>query len=824
MEQGPRELGWWARLGVYLTPSGRGLTLYIALILALPIALALGDLAGRDGSSTNDDLVLLVLLAAAAIALDRLRTDLFGESNVSLHFLPMFATAILLGPAEAALVGGFSMFVSLRVFEEHETHKLLLSVGAVALAALLGASVFAAVAGPASADRVVEQLIPALGAGLLVYVVNSAVIAGAIGISSRRDPFEVWSEKYRWLAPHYLALSASAYAMAMSYLALGFIGMTIFALPAAVLWFGMRQYSNRTRADVMRLQEQSVVLRRSEERFRSLVEHAPGIVAVINQDGSMQQLIPQRSGGTFRRAQRMDSLETMVHPSDVSRFQSLLSDMSSDPDHLVEAELRMRDHPEHAWREYAAVLKNLSETPAVGGIVVTAHDVTEQKSLETQLRHQAFHDPLTQLPNRALFTDRLEHALESVGSRAGRVGVMYVDLDRFKTVNDTFGHHVGDEVLVTVAKRVAPTVRAGDTFARFGGDEFTVVLDGISDEQEVEAIAARIQERIAEPIEVGGDRILITATIGAALTQPGVAISARDLTRNADVALFHGKEEGRARTKIFNDQLDPYTIERYQLERDLREAVENGELTLFYQPEVDMVAREVIGFEALVRWQHPTRGLVPPDEFIPLAEENGTITELGRWVLEESTRQAAVWQRELFEGRHFTIGVNLAAQEFFEPDLVDRVREAIARHGLNPATLRIEITESVLLGDTSVADNIFHDLKELGVELAIDDFGTGYSSFGYLRRLPADIIKVDRSFISSIDRDEREISIVRAVVAVADALGMGVTVEGIEREEQAAIMIEMGATHAQGYLFSPPRPAAEAEAYARELANGRSAA
>jgi len=823
VETNPRDSGWLGRLGAFFAPSGWRLAIYIATVVALPVLLGAFDLAGRTSAPSAQDLLLLILLGASALGLERSRTNLFGDSEVSLNFVPVFATAVMFGPAEAAAVGGGSMYISLRLFDRGEAHKVLLSAGAVALAALAGSAAFHFVAGEASANHVLAQLLPALGSGLLVFVVNSVVVAGAIAISVQRNPIEIWHEKFRWLAPHYLAFSASSYAMAMSYLALGTVGVAIFALPAAVLWFGVRQYSDRARADVLRLQEQSEVLSRSEERFRSLVEHAPGIVAVISEDGTMQSLILERSGRTFRRDQRTE-LDAMVHPSDISRFTAVLADMSADPDYTVEIELRMRDHPEGEWREYVAVLKNLSATPAVGGIVVTAHDVTEQKGLELQLRHQAFHDPLTQLPNRALFTDRLEHALASMNSRGGRVAVMYVDLDRFKTVNDTFGHHVGDDLLVTVAKRLTPTVRAGDTFARFGGDEFTVVLDGVEDESEVEEIAARIQERVAEPIEIGGNRILVTASIGVAITEPGVTISARDLTRNADVALFHAKEEGRARTELFSDKLDPYTVERYQLERDLREAVENGELVLFYQPEVNMVTRQVIGFEALVRWQHPTRGLVPPDEFIPLAEENGAIADIGRWVLDEACRQAAIWQEQLFEGRHFTMGVNLSASEFFESDLVERVRNVLETTGLNPASLRIEITESVLLGDTSVADNVFHDLKALGVELAIDDFGTGYSSFGYLRRLPADILKVDRSFISSIDRDEREISIVRAVVAVADALGMGVTVEGIEREEQAAIMMEMGAHHAQGYLFSAPCDAAAAEAFAREMAGQREAA
>jgi diguanylate cyclase (GGDEF)-like protein len=382
-------------------------------------------------------------------------------------------------------------------------------------------------------------------------------------------------------------------------------------------------------------------------------------------------------------------------------------------------------------------------------------------------------------------------------------------------VNDSLGHSPGDELLVAAATRLTRTVREGDTVARLGGDEFIVLIEGLDAPAEAEGAARTVLQAFAEPIEFGGRSALVTASIGIAVSKDGDG-DPRDLVRRADVAVFRAKEEGRARHVVFDEAVDASSIRRFELEADLRQAVKQNQLRVFYQPELELNTGRVVGFEALVRWEHPTRGLVPPNDFIPLAEDSGEIIPIGQWVLAEACRQTRAWQSRLAELGHFTMAVNLSAKEFMEPDLTWRVAKTLRETGLRPDMLRIEITESVLMRDIALARKVFFELKGLGVEIAIDDFGTGYSSLNYLRRLPADVLKVDRSFVTDVDHDEREASIVRAVVNVARALDLTVVAEGIERPEQVQILSDIGCATAQGFLFSRPQPADLIEQFVRE--------
>jgi len=441
--------------------------------------------------------------------------------------------------------------------------------------------------------------------------------------------------------------------------------------------------------------------------------------------------------------------------------------------------------------------------PVVAVYHAVANHAQRRRAAEARLLHLARHDPLTGLPNRSFFLHRLERAL-AAGRDGGQVAVLLLDLDRFKSVNDSLGHASGDALLVEVARRLRAAAAPGATVARLGGDEFTVLLPALPHRQAAPAAAARLLAALGAPVPLAGELIPITASVGVALAAAGA--TAVDLLRDADTALYRAKREGGDRWAVFDPGVDTEARDKAALEVDLRGAAERGELRLAYQPLVDLASRRVVGLEALVRWQHPARGVLPPDAFVPLAEETGLILATGGWVLREACRAAQHWQ-DLGVG--VTISINLSARQFRLPGLADDVRDALAASGLAPGCLRLELTESAVLEETDQAAATLRRLRDLGVRFAIDDFGTGYAGFDSLRRLPIDQVKVDRSFVADVGGTRREATIVRAVVGLAHALGLGVVAEGVETPEQVAALRAIGCDLGQGYYFAPPLPAAE---------------
>ena len=758
---------------------------------------------------------LLVVLAVFVAYFETQRTDLFGQSSFTLTFVPVFAAGLLVGPGIAAALSALVIYAS-HARQERAWYKKLFNACVIPLSAVTGSAVLFAFTGGADAHHIIRHISPVLIAAQTVFVVNTGLLSVAVGLSTGRSPLHVWSEKYRWLAPHYAGLGLTGYAAAISYLELGLPGVAIFAIPVAVLWVALTQYTARAREGVTRLQDANRALGRNEERFRSLVQNAPGFIAVLNENGTLQYLSAPGVGASVDARLRgmPHDFVSLVRPQDQAEVTSVLADVLATPEVERTVELQL-SHGGGESRQYSAIVKNLLADEAVHGIVVNARDVTERKALEDQLRHQAFHDELTGLPNRALFHDRLEQALVGAARRGCHVAVLLIDLDRFKVINDSLGHAIGDELLVSAAQRLRSHLRESDTVARLGGDEFAVMIEDVASRSDAEAAAMRVLAAFEDRLSFGGHQAVITASVGLAVSEPG-ELDAPDLTRRADVAVFRAKEEGRARLAVYDETVDASSTRRFEMESELRRAVDHDELRLLYQPEIDLRSGLVVGFEALVRWEHPERGLVPPQEFIPLAEETGEIIRIGHWVLQEACRQAQAWRRTLPELGRFTVAVNLSAKEFLEPDLVWRVAQTLRDTGLDAAMLRIEITETVVMRDTHVARKVFFELKGLGVEIAIDDFGTGYSSLNYLRRLPADVLKVDRSFVTEVDHDEREAAIVRAVVHVAQALDMHVVAEGIERLEQSVVLAEIGCETAQGYYFSRPQDVATIERFVRE--------
>ena len=440
----------------------------------------------------------------------------------------------------------------------------------------------------------------------------------------------------------------------------------------------------------------------------------------------------------------------------------------------------------------------------VVGMVLSLRDVTERKELEKRLMHQAFHDQLTGLPNRALFLDRLEHA-RARGS-AGLIAVLFVDLDRFKTINDSLGHRAGDDVLTTVASRLVGAVAQGDTVARFGGDEFTVLLEGLTDRSQASAAARRVLDAIARPMAAGDRNVVVSASIGIAVSDP--ANPEHDLLVAADIAMYEAKSGGRGRYAFAAADADDVARAKLDLEMELRRAIDEGELELEYQPVVRAHGEVLHGFEALVRWRHPRFGMLPPSHFMPLAEETGLVLPLGEWVLEQACRAAKHWQRRL-PVTHSSMAVNLSARQFSQPDLCEHVTRALDKAGLDPGRLTLEITETVLMEDTGRTLATLRQLRDIGVRLAIDDFGTGYSSLSYLKRFPVDVVKIDKSFVDGLATLPVDREIVAAVIRLANAVGMETVAEGVETPEQLDQLRLLGCSMVQGFLVAPPEPLAD---------------
>jgi diguanylate cyclase (GGDEF)-like protein len=443
--------------------------------------------------------------------------------------------------------------------------------------------------------------------------------------------------------------------------------------------------------------------------------------------------------------------------------------------------------------------------PAGSAFQALAHHVRLRRQADERLVHRAYHDPLTGLPNRARLLDRLEQALARAGRRGEPVALLFLDLDRFKLVNDRLGHAAGDRLLIAVADRLQRCVRPGDTVARLGGDEFTILLDGLADATESERLAAEIATALEAPFALDGQEVAITASIGVAVAEPGRIIAPADLLRDADVAMYRAKARGKARYELFEPAMGDGAREWAVLAADLRRALEQGALELAYQPVVELASGRIAAVEVLARWEDPTRGPIPPDDFVPLAEEVGLIAPLGQWVLGEACRQARAWQDALPEPP--VVAVNLSPRQFQQPGLVEDVAEALRTTGLAPHLLALEITEGAMIADADEAVATLRQLKGLGVRLVIDDFGTGYSSLTYLQRLPVDQLKVDRQFVAGLGHDAGDAAIVTAVVGLARTLGLGVVAEGVETAEQAVRLRELGCSLGQGFYFGRPQSA-----------------
>jgi diguanylate cyclase (GGDEF)-like protein len=587
------------------------------------------------------------------------------------------------------------------------------------------------------------------------------------------------------LASRFEGDSDSAAVRAHQRLTLTLIGSGLLA--ALMLW---SFFSKRAR----------VTLERSERRFRSLVEHSTELVAVVDDRKRIRFVTPafHRRLGYEDGSLLGSELLELVHPED------------------REGERWRLRHQDGSWVETEMDSKDLRDDPAVRGYVITLRDVEERRALEDQIHHQAFHDSLTGLANRALFEDRLNHALERL-RRDERQGaaVVFIDLDDFKTVNDSLGHAAGDDLLRAFAACLADCTRRMDTVARFGGDEFAVLVEGFMADDAAAVIADRIHATLEKPIRLEQDDVYVHASIGIASGDPGT--TADDVVRNADLAMYSAKADGKGHSAFFEPSMHSAARKRLQLTGDLRRALDEKQLAVNYQPLVRLEDGRMLGVEALLRWHHPELGLVPPLDFIPLAEESGLIVSIGSFVLNEACGQLKRWQAEHPDEHPDYVSVNLSVRQFQrEGHVVDDVRAALDAAGLDGSHLMLEITESVLMEDREPIIRDLDALRALGVRIAIDDFGTGYSALSYLREFPIDTVKMDRSFVHNLGNDAADSALVRSVVELGEALDMQIIAEGIELQGQLDSVTGLRCDIGQGYFFAPPL---DANAM-RDLLNG----
>jgi diguanylate cyclase (GGDEF)-like protein/PAS domain S-box-containing protein len=544
---------------------------------------------------------------------------------------------------------------------------------------------------------------------------------------------------------------------------------------------------------------------RSEARFASLVQNSSDLITVVGPDATITYQSPSSEHvlGYLPEELVGTRFDRIVAQDDAGRLLRLLADGSPyarRDGQVIECTLRHRDGQA---RQFEILHTNLLDDEHVRGIVLNARDISERKLFEEQLAHQAFHDPVTNLANRALFVERVRHAIGRARREERELGVMFLDIDDFKTINDSLGHGAGDAALIDVAKRLSDSIRSSDTAARFGGDEFVVLLEDLDSVDTATEVAERVLEDLRQPLTVAGKELVVRGSIGISMLTEGSTVGADELIRDADAAMYIAKRDGKGGYRLFEPEMHAGVLARLELRADLQRGLENGQFELHYQPIIRLADGHVAGMEALLRWNHPERGLVVPGDFIPFAEETGLIVPIGRWVLREACLQAVELQQHWTDETPLYMCVNLSVRQLQHSDVIADVRDALHESGLEPGLLMLEITESMLIEDPEVAVVKLKELRALGVRIAMDDFGTGYSSLSYLSRFPVDVIKMDRSFLGP--ESTREVSdLSSAVVALGSSLALEVVAEGIEFDEQLSRLRDLGCELGQGFHFAHP--------------------
>ncbi|RWR13963.1 EAL domain-containing protein [Siminovitchia fortis] len=555
------------------------------------------------------------------------------------------------------------------------------------------------------------------------------------------------------------------------------------------------------RNDITARKEMEEEIRRSEERYRMITENSSDLISTLDAGGCFQYISPSHESllGYSLEDIKSGTFFDLIHEADRNELKEEIEQLWEKKKIASQLEFRLKTSSGKYIYAEAKMNSILNEMGHVRKVMLVTRDITERKKSEQKIYHLAFHDTLTDLPNRRLFMNELQKTIAKA-KKSSKVAAMFIDLDRFKYVNDSWGHDTGDYILMEAAHRIKQSLRATDFVARLGGDEFTVLLGNIENEADVESLAERIQKGFKEPVHIPGKEIFLSCSIGIAI-YPDHGKSADELLKRADTALYAVKERGRSGYALFNADMEEKSLERILLEIELRKAVELEQFYLDYQPKLDFSKGALIGMEALVRWHHPALGRIPPNKFIPIAEETGLIIPIGEWVLREACKQNRKWQEMGFPP--VSVSVNVSVRQLEQADMLRQVIEVLNETGLDPKWLELEVTESVF-ADLENAAAILEDIRGFGVQISVDDFGTGYSTFSYVKHLPVDTIKIDSSFIRDIHKNVESKAIVNAILTLAETLDINVIAEGVETSEQLELLNSGGCIQGQGYLFSKP--------------------
>ena len=755
-----------------------------------------------------------IFLMFATLALgSRMNLQIPGlRATVSLEDSLIFLTMLLFGGEAALLVGtANSLLASTRISRKPLTiafNSAAMACSIFVTTRVLELSFGSVVSLPAISNPAV--LVAAVCVMAFVhYVVNSGLIATVGAQRANESIWLTWKNHYLWTSVGYLASGLAAGTLA-KLVTIGGAYALVAVLPViAVVYFTYSTYLKNQQQAEDRLEQDRrhlAQLRDSEKRFHSAFDYAPIGMGLVGPDGRWLQVnraLCELVG--FSESELLQSnFQAITHPDDLERFLHRVKEVFEGAElaHQMEKRYVNKDGDE-IWALVSISLIHEAGQKAPN-LILQIQDINDRKKAEEQLVHGAFHDALTGLPNRAWFIEQLDVALARYTRNSERnFAVLFLDLDRFKVINDSMGHMFGDQLLIGIARRLRSCLRSEDLVARLGGDEFTILLSDLGDITDAIRVAERVQQHLSKPFRLGSVDTFTTASIGIALSDPSYG-RPEELLRDADTAMYQAKSLGKARYVIFDPCMHVHAMNTLQIESDLRRAVDRQEFFIHYQPLVSLENGMLTGFEALVRWRHPERGLIPPSDFVPIAEETGLIIPMGRQVLREACRQMRVWQR-MFNGKSpLSISVNLSSKQFGDPNLLSDVVRILQTTGLDPRCLKLEITESVVMENIEAATGMLEQLRRLGVQLSIDDFGTGYSSLSYLHKLPIDTLKIDRSFVARINENNENREIVRTIILLARNLGMGVVAEGVETREQLEQLVRLQCESAQGYLFSRP--------------------